>query len=368
MSRPAVVFGGPSPEHDVSILTGLQAARILTDAGHDLLAIYWSKRGDFHQVPADLEAEAFVDGVPGSADELELVPGQAGGFVSPGRLGRRSVLDVSAVLNCCHGGPGEDGTLQGLLDLAGLRYTGPSHAGSALGMDKLAFGAVAKEAGLSVLPRWILTAQGPAPDHDGPLIVKPRFGGSSIGIEVVDDIDTARALLRSSPHLHDGAVVEPYLPDSSDLEVAVRTHPELQCSAIARPLRTTSDGQILSYGDKYLGGEGMASTPRELPAEISDTVAKEVTDAARRLVDVAALRSMVRVDFLLDGDKVHVNEVNTIPGSLSLYLWQAAGVAKAEVLDDMLSEAAERPPRQFSTEGADGTALRSAGSIASKLA
>ena len=355
----------------MSVLTGLQATRILAGAGHDSTAIYWSKRGDFHQVAPDLEAAAFAEGAPSGAQALDLIPGSEGGFATTGRLGRRSVIDISAVLNCCHGGPGEDGTLQGLLDLAGVRYTGPSQAGAALGMDKLAFGAVAAAVGLRTFPRWVLTTEGPAPGGDGPFIVKPRFGGSSIGIEIVDDMGTAQALVRSSPHLGDGAVVESYLPDSVDLEISVRTHPQIAVSAIAKPLRTVDDGQILSYGDKYLAGEGaggMASTPRELPADIPDAISKEVAEAARQLVDAAALRSLARVDFLLDGDDLYVNEVNTIPGSLSLYLWEAAGVSKAEVLETMLAEAVETPPRRFSTEGADGTALRAAGSIASKLA
>ena len=263
MSAPAVCFGSPSPEHDISILTGLQAARALLDRGHDVVGIYWDKRGDFWRVEPDLEAPAFVDGPPKGAQPLRLSAGPGGGFLTEGRLGRSRALELRAVVNCCHGVPGEDGTLQAALDLAGVRYTGPSTAGAALGMDKLAFGAVASAAGLATLPRMPLTDPLTTATFEltPPLIVKPRFGGSSIGIEVVDDLDTALALLRSSPHLRGGAVVEPYRADAIDLNAAVRTFPELVVSAVEKPLRS-SDGRIYSYAEKYLhGGEGMASAP-----------------------------------------------------------------------------------------------------------
>src|SRR5687768_16653507 len=136
--RPYVLFGGPSPEHDVSICTGLMAARAMVDAGQDTGAIYWSKAGSFHEVEASLEPVAFAEGVPRGARELQLHVGAGGGFVPVGGGGlgrRRGTLEASAIVNCCHGGPGEDGTIQGLFDLAGLAYTGPSVAGAAFGMD-----------------------------------------------------------------------------------------------------------------------------------------------------------------------------------------------------------------------------------------
>ncbi|MFB3051674.1 MAG: hypothetical protein ACE1Z0_06775, partial [Acidimicrobiia bacterium] len=222
MSKPAVVFGGPSDEHDISVLTGLQVARALGDVH----AIYWSKSGEWYLVESDLEAGDFADGVPRKAREVSFVVSPGQGFVL-----RRKPLDLSAVFIACHGGPGEDGTLQGLFDLAGLRYTGPGRAASALGMDKLAFGAAMASAGLPTLPRTMVsTGEEPLPEFAAPYIVKPRFGGSSIGIEVADDWEAVLALKRSSSFLDQGAVVEPFLTGSRDLQVAVRTHPEWQMS------------------------------------------------------------------------------------------------------------------------------------------
>ncbi|HUP69072.1 MAG TPA: hypothetical protein VM142_04570 [Acidimicrobiales bacterium] len=354
--QPAVLFGGPSPEHDVSILTGLQAARAL-GAVH---TVYWDKAGAFWEVDSGLEAGAFADGVPRKSGQLRLVPGE-------GLVGRRRPLEISAVLNCCHGGPGEDGTIQAALDLAGLAYTGPNLAGAALGMDKLAFGNVVTAAGLPSLPRVALSAERPPP-FPGPYIVKPRFGGSSIGIDVVADATVAAARLQANPHLRAGAVVEPYREDAVDLNVAVRSWPALEQSAIEKPLRRgAGGGEILGYGDKYLGGEGMVSAPRELPAELPAPTEAKVRELAAEVAGLAGLRGLARIDFLLTGGELYVNEINTIPGSLSKYLWVAPAIPFRQLLTDLLDEAARRPTTHWTAAGADGTALRSASSIASKL-
>jgi len=172
----AVIFGGPSPEHDVSILTGLQAVRELTKT-KSVVAIYWTKTGSFVEVDATLEASSFADGVPKASSPVELRIGV--GFVAEGkRLSKDRVLDLDTAILCTHGGPGEDGTLQGALDLAGISYAGPSVAGAAIGMDKLAFSSVLSDHGIAVLPRRALTEDLDGVDFDGPYFVKPRFGGS----------------------------------------------------------------------------------------------------------------------------------------------------------------------------------------------
>ncbi len=356
LPQPAVLFGGPSPEHDVSILTGLQAARALGEVH----TVYWDKTGAFWEVDPGLEADAFVEGVPRKSGQLRLVAGE-------GLVGKRRPLDVSAVLNCCHGGPGEDGTIQAALDLAGLAYTGPNVAGAALGMDKLAFANVVTAARLPSLPRVTLGPDRPPP-FPGPYIVKPRFGGSSIGIDVVANAGVAVARLQANPHLRAGAVVEPYREDAVDLNVAVRSWPALEQSAIEKPLRRQGGGgEILGYGDKYLGGEGMVNAPRELPAELTAATEARVRELTTAVAGLAGLRGLARIDFLLTGGEVFVNEMNTIPGSLAKYLWVAPAIAFRQLLHHLLEEASRRPTTHWTTAGADGTALRSASSIASKL-
>jgi D-alanine-D-alanine ligase len=361
--KPGVIFGGPSPEHDVSVLTGLQAARAI---GGEVTAVYWDKSGGLWQVDAASEGADFLEGPPRGSRPLRLVAGPGGGFVGgkAGVLGKEKPLELDALVNCCHGGPGEDGTLQGALDLAGLPYTGPTVSGAVLGMDKLVFAGAVGAAGLPVLSRVPIQPGAAAPAFAGPYIVKPRFGGSSIGIEVTDDWATALSLLSASVHYRSGAVAEPYRPAAGDLEVGVRTYPALEHSLIARPLRSSDTNEILGYRDKYLGGEGMVSAQRELPARLEPAVEKAVTEAARTVAEVCGVRGLARVDFLLDGDELFINEINTIPGSLTKYLWEAPF---PKLLADMLEEAVTRPSCRYDATGADGLALRSAATIASKL-
>jgi D-alanine-D-alanine ligase len=354
MAKPAVIFGGPSPEHDISVSTGLQATHTLGDVH----AVYWDKSGRFHLVDPAAEAAAFADGVPPRSRELSLVVERGAGFVL-----KRKPLDVSVILNACHGGPGEDGTLQGALDLAGYRYSGPGQWGSSLGMDKLSFAAAVARVGLDTLPRTLLRHDAPPP-FPGPYIVKPRFGGSSIGIEVVEDHATAVALL-SGPNMRDGAVVEPFVADCRDLQVAVRTHPEFQLSAIEEPVR--SGAGLYSYEQKYLAWGDTGAIARELPASVSPDVDRRLREAARLVSDLVGVRSIARIDFLERNGELWVNEINTIPGSLSSYLWIDPPLDRARLLADILAETAASVPRAFSLAGADGTALRNAGTIASKL-
>jgi D-alanine-D-alanine ligase len=357
MASPAVIFGGPSDEHDISILTGLQVARAMPE----VIAVYWSKVGDWFEVDNSLEAADFAEGVPSKARELSFL-------ASPGRglMFKKKALDIDSILIACHGGPGEDGTLQGLLDLAGIRYSGPGQAASAIAMDKLAFGAVMAAAGLPTLPRvLVVTGEEPKPVFEGPYIAKPRFGGSSIGIEIGDDWETVLALKKSSHFFDQGAVVEPFLGGSRDLQVAVRTHPLWEMSAVEAPAR--ADDGIYSYDQKYLAWGGEVSGGRELPATLDPGVESQIRRLSEQVTQVAGLRGIARIDYLERGGEVVVNEVNTIPGSMAVYLWIDPPITREELFKDMLDEARARPAREFSVAGSDGTALRSAGTIASKL-
>jgi D-alanine-D-alanine ligase len=376
-----VIFGGPSPEHDVSILTGLQAARALVTAGRapaGVEAVYWTKGERFVSVDPTLEAAAFVDGPPKGARELRLVAQPGGGFfgAKAGVLGggKERRLELEALVNCCHGGPGEDGTLQAALDMAGVPYTGPAAAAAALCMDKLGLGSVASAAGLATLPRTLVLPGSEAPawaGADDAYIVKPRFGGSSIGIEVISDwADVLRYVDLGGPHTLQGVIAEPFHADAVDVQVAVRSYPSLALSLFERPLRAGGSSPILSYSDKYLGGEGMVSAARELPAKLPTGLEKELREAASSIAALAGARGVWRVDFLVepDGGSWWLNEVNTVPGSFAKYLWVGeAAVDFSTLLADMVEEAKRRPSVQWSSMGADGSALRSASSIANKL-
>jgi D-alanine-D-alanine ligase len=381
MAQPSVILGGPSLEHDVSILTGLQAARVLSRSGQDPVVLYWSEANSWFRVPAGLEAPAFLDGVPADARPLSLeVGGREPGFYETRSLGRRGRLDIAAAVVCCHGGPGEDGRLQGLLDLARIPYTGPDAACAALTMDKLAFGALMACSGLPALPRiaWSPTSQ--EPDFPGPYIVKPRFGGSSIGIEIVGDVQTARDLAKTSPLLRRGAVLEQYRANLEDVYIAIRTYPELQLSLSERPRRQGSDpaagggAQIYGYRQKYLEQQGAESKASEIPAQLPEESTKLMRVIAEEIAHLTGLTGAARLDFLWDGSQLWVNELNSIPGALAFRLWAESGVSHEDLLSGMIAEAtAQRkthrafdPPDRFAGERKAQT-LQVASKIAQKL-
>lgn len=363
MGQLAIVFGGPSPEHDISILTGLLSERVLRDAGQDVAPIYWTRTGEWVLCPARSEAKDFLEGAPSGSTRLEPIVGV--GFQLPKKgLGGAKPLALDAGLNCCHGGPGESGGLNSLFDLLQIPLTGGPATIAALGMDKLAFGAVLQANGIPTLPRVALSGAA-EPPFGGPYIVKPRFGGSSIGIEVVEDLETARALAKSSVQLRQGAVVEPFSKGAVDLNLAYATHPTLRTSLLEKPLAPLGDEGIYSYGQKYLQTDGLVAAPRELPAQVPDTVTKEAERLAAAVVEVTGLRGVGRLDFLLIDDVLYVNEVNTIPGSMSLYLWPKE-ISPSELLLGAVEEAKKgfgRAEAPFEP----GAALRAAGGMAGKL-
>ncbi len=369
--RWAVVFGGPSPEHEISILTGLQAERILTTAGDVVVPLYWAPTGSWHVVPSATEAADYLEGVPRGSRDAELVVAGSPGIRVKKRVGTERI-EVDAALLCLHGGLGEGGGGATLFGLLGIPATGGSPFAGALGMDKLAFGGVVGGAGLPSLPRELLRSE-VAPSFPAPYIVKPRYGGSSIGIEVVEDHAAAAALARSSAQLRAGAVVEPYRPDLVDLNIGVRTYPVVETSPVERPLRAASDsGGIYGYVEKYLSGApgtaGFMSAPREFPAILGPGVAESAARFARSVVELTGLTGILRVDLLHSPEtgELYVNEVNSIPGAMALYLWSDA-VPVDRVLRDALSEAVERPFRLPSAVVSPGAALRAAGGIAGKL-
>jgi len=363
----AVVFGGPSPEHEISILTGLQSERVLTASGEKIAPIYWAPSGEWFLVPNGTEAKDYLQGTPKGAKPIDVrLSGDSGLYI------KKKALDISAALLCLHGGVGEGGGAAALFSLLGIPATGSSLFAGAVGMDKLAFGGLMEVSGIPTLKRELLSATH-SPSFPGPYIVKPRFGGSSIGIEIVEDADAARAIAKASAHLRVGAVVEPYRPQLVDLNIAFRTYPTLSVTALEKPLRGDSTNGLYSYAEKYLAGgagseAGLSSAPREFPANVPDAVATLAAELAVRVAEVTGLTGICRVDLLLDesNGELFVNEVNSIPGAMSLYLWAPTAPAST-VLKDALVEARDRrfvlPQAGFGS----GAALRAAGGIAGKL-
>jgi D-alanine-D-alanine ligase len=174
--------------------------------------------------------------------------------------------------------------------------------------------------------------------------------------------------LNVNVHMSRGCVVEPYRHDLTDLQIALRTYPTLSLSSIEKPIRRSGAAEILDYRDKYVGGEGMVSAPRELPAVLPAGQTETIESCARTIAGLASVRGVARIDFLANETELYVNEINTIPGSLSKHLFVEPPLAFSRLLADLITEAIERPSHHYSAAGADGLVLRTAGSIAAKLA
>ena len=191
-----------------------------------------------------------------------------------------------------------------------IDFTGPSLTTSQLCMDKYAFFALMNSNNIPVLEKHLVSEK--VPKFEGPYILKPRFGGSSIGVEVVDDYKTAITISSNSDLYNQGATIEKYLEKSSDLLVAVRSFPQIDYSDIEKPIRS-NNFELFSYTDKYLENGGLEGSKRELPANIS----KEIKDEINRILDlfmsIVDIRGIARVDFLLKDQELYINEVNTIP-------------------------------------------------------
>ena len=354
----AVIFGGPSPEHDISILTGLQSSRVLNNK-YNVHNIYWSKENKWYLVDDNLESQDFINNNKIFKKELTLKLDS-----SPGFYLKKKKLNIDTVLNACHGGPGEDGTLQSLLTLLEINFTGPSLTTSQLCMDKYSFYTFMKANNIPVLEKHLLQ-NSHSPTFEGPYILKPRFGGSSIGVEVVNEYDTALKLADNSKLYQQGATVEKFLEDSVDYLVALRTYPQVEFSEIEKPIRS-NNFELFSYQDKYLENGGLEGSKRELPAQLPKNIEKEIINILETLVSLISFNGISRVDFLISEDKIYLNEINTIPGSHALYLWENLGYNKFQLLDDMVQESMQRDSN-WTSEGSDGLALKSAKDIQSKL-
>jgi len=353
----AVIIGGPSSEHDISILTGLQSARILSK-DNKISILYWSKDNNWYLLEPNLESKDFIDDEKILKKPIELrVNGDSGFYL------KKKKLDFDVFLNSCHGGPGEDGTLQSLLEILRVKYTGPKVVPAQICMDKYVFYTTMKEKGLPVLHKDLVNSKEKV-TFQGPYILKPRFGGSSIGVEVVNDYESVLKIIESSELYSQGAVIEKYLENSEDILIGVKNYPSFNLSEIEKPIKNDT---LFSYSEKYLENGGLEGSKRELPANIDEDQKNKIISYVEKINSIIPTRGIFRYDFLLDNEDIYINEINAIPGSHALYLWQNLNKSKYELLNDIVNEALSEEINTWTTTGSDGLALKSAKDIQSKL-
>ncbi len=364
-----MLFGGNSVEHEVSIISGLQAFHALDREKYEPIPLYLTKDNRFFTGEAMAEIKNYSDlkTCLQNGIQVTLMNGENGVEMTrfpQKKFGNNSVGSFEVVLPVVHGTNVEDGTLMGYLELLGVPYASCDVVSSALGMDKGRMKSVLREAGVPVLPAVEVTGQEYAAAAEAvldrvekelgyPVVVKPVNLGSSVGISKAGDRSALERSLDLAAQFSARILIEHAVPNLREINCSVLGDMyEAEASVCEEPLNATD---ILSYQDKYMSGGskggskggksgGMSDLKRRCPADIPDEMTKQVQEYAVATFKALGCLGVSRIDFLNDKEtgELWVNEINTIPGSLSFYLWEAAGVPFAELLDRMIALAFKR--------------------------
>ncbi len=349
--RVLVLFGGRSGEHEVSLMSARSVLAALKPERYDIIPVGITKQGRWLTGPNALEAF-----LAGRTDDLLPVtllpdPSRRGLWLLEDESGMRPYAPVDVVFPVLHGTFGEDGTLQGLLELADVAYVGAGVVGSAVGMDKGIFKDVMRAHGIPLAEYAVFTRREIETNLEDvidrceaiapyPLFVKPANLGSSVGITKVRERETLRSALHLAAQYDRRIVVERGL-NAREIEVAVLGNEQPQASV---PGEIVPGGEFYSYEAKYQDASSQLLIPAPLTPEQTEAV-RALAIKVYRAVDGAG---MARVDFLLDKTSgvFYINEVNTLPGftQISMYpkLWEASGLAYSDLMDRLIDLALER--------------------------
>jgi D-alanine-D-alanine ligase len=386
--RVGVAFGGRSVEHDVSIITGLQALSVLEER-HSPIPIYIARSGRWYTGEGLRELSAYQGDGGGADGGGDVFGGEEVRFdLHDGRLLREAgggsllrsrrapePLELDVMVLATHGTQGEDGCLQGALELARLPYVGPPVGAAAAAMDKATTKALLAQAGLPALAHLAVRREEWEGDSAGvssrareafpfPLYVKPASLGSSVGVSRCEEQSQLAAALELGFELDRVCLIEPAVEGGVEVNCAVIGRPGVppRASVCEQPL--AAEG-FLSFEDKYMRGggknEGMKGAQRLIPAPLPDALSERVRELAVRAFTAFGCGGVTRVDFLIDAqERVYVNELNTIPGSFSFYLWEPAGVPFVELMDELIELALAHHREQGRTTTVFPTNLLSA--------
>jgi len=349
--RIAILFGGRSAEHEVSVISARSVLAALDPERYEVLTIGIDKEGRWHFL------NALPQGTPGALPAVREEAGQAVSLArQPGDAamvtedGVRREIDV--VFPILHGPFGEDGTVQGMLELAGIPYVGAGVLGSALGIDKAVQKVLFAQAGMPVVPHVVVHERDWERDRGGveararalglPMFVKPATLGSSVGITKVKRWDDLAAALEEALSFASKALVERSMEGTREIECGVLGNDDPIASV---PGEIAPEGEWYDYRAKYVDEGTRLIVPAELPDDVTKEVQRMAVEAFRA-VDAAG---MARVDFFYREPELVLNEINTIPGftPVSMYprMWEASGVSYPELIDRLVELALERYDR-----------------------
>ena len=361
-----VIFGGRSTEHEISVISASQAMAAIDREKYDVTPIYITKQGhwytgaplfdvkNYRHIPELLKqcTEVYMRPVYG---DYTLYPANPKGFFSSSAMKPVGKLDV--VIPVLHGTNMEDGIFEGVLQTIGIPYAGCDVLSSANGMDKITMKMILRANDVPVVDYVWFTDKQWHTRRDAlieqiedtlgyPVIIKPANLGSSVGIGSAHDRNQLKARIDDAERYSTRIIVEHMLADMQEINCSVLGDcDDYRTSVLEEPIKS---GDFLTYEKKYMGGgkgsEGMQSSQKRIPAELPDDVTKEIQHLAGETFRVLSCHGVSRVDVMIDrtDGRIYVNEINTIPGSLSFYLWEATGLSFDKLMDELVKLALRR--------------------------
>jgi D-alanine-D-alanine ligase len=351
-----VIFGSRTVEHDVSIVTAQQVMDALRPEKYNVVPIYITRDGRWLTGDALREIKTFqndkVSDMMGIQETLISPDTHHHGMITPpvsGRFSKNQLRRLDVVFPVMHGSHGEDGTLQGLLELADLPYVGAGVMGAAIARDKTMLKAVLSHYGIPVVKHIGFTRNEWEADSQAilnriqaeltyPIFVKPASLGSSIGVARATTPDEAKMYIGIATKFDRRIIVEQAAEGAIEINCALMGNTEVRASVLEQPI-TWQD--FLTYEEKYMrseGAAGMKGAERKIPASISDELTKRIQEMAIRAFKLIDARGTARVDFLVreQTNEVYLNEMNMLPGSMAFYLWQETGMSPSQVVDELI--------------------------------
>ena len=374
--RAGVFFGGPSVEHEVSVITAMQAIQAMDPQRYEVIPVYTTKNGELYTGAHLAQLESYRN-IPEALKQAQKVVLQKDGkdvvlmLAKQKRFGSSIVTALDVALPIYHGTGGEDGVMQAHFERLGLPYTGPDVTSSAIGMDKWASKAMFKLHGVPCVEGVKVTQSQYFTDPEAaaqtiekavgyPAIIKPYNLGSSVGIHKCRDRASLLEGLEDAFLYSQAVLAERAVQNLREINCAVLGDAEeARASVCEEPLNATD---ILTYADKYQSGgktgktgaksgggsKGMQSLARVVPADLSPEMTEKVQQLAIDAFRAIGACGCSRIDFLLDNQtgELFANEINTIPGSLAFYLWEKSGLTFSQLMDEMIRLALKRQRQQ----------------------
>lgn len=365
-----VFFGGRSTEHEISVLSACQAMAAADKERYDIIPIYISKQGRWYTGSALTETENYrdINKLLNNCEEVYMRPIYGDYNLYPARKSglfgsSKPVAALDVAIPVLHGSNGEDGIFEGVLQTIGIPYAGCDTLSSANGMDKITMKMILAADGIPVVEyvwftdkKWSayrdeLTAK--IEDKLGyPVIVKPANLGSSVGIGCAYNRSELNEKVADASRYSSRIIVEKMVQNLQEINCSVLGDcDDYETSVLEEPIKS---GEFLSYMDKYLGGEktdrGMQAAQKRIPADLPTDETERIRFLAGETFRVLGCHGVSRVDVMIDSKtrEIYVNEINTIPGSLSFYLWSAVGVPFDKLIDRLVKLAFKRKRDQDS--------------------